>query len=134
MCGSCTACIDECPTNALVEPYQLDASKCISYLTIEHRGEIPKEFHQKLNNWIYGCDICQEVCPWSKKFSKISDNLSFQPRLNIDKRSINEWSDLTEDEFRTIFRKSAVKRTKYLGLKRNISLVKKNFHSKNSNL
>ena len=134
MCGSCTACIDECPTNALVEPYQLDASKCISYLTIEHRGEIPKEFHQKLNNWIYGCDICQEVCPWSKKFSKISDNPSFQPRLNIDKRSINEWSDLTEDEFRTIFRKSAVKRTKYLGLKRNISLVKKNFHSKNSNL
>lgn len=123
MCGSCMACIDECPTNALVEPYQLDANKCISYLTIEHRGDIPIEFHDKLNNWIYGCDICQEVCPWSQKFSQITDNPSFQPRSDIKERSIEEWNKLSEDEFRILFKKSAVKRTKYKGLKRNISLV-----------
>ena len=123
MCGSCTACIDECPTDALVDAYQLDANKCISYLTIEHRGDIPVEFHDKLNNWIYGCDICQEVCPWSQKFSQVTSEPAFQPRSNINKRSIDEWIKLSEDEFRILFKKSAVKRTKYIGLKRNISLV-----------
>ena len=124
MCGSCTACIDECPTDALIEPYQLDANKCISYLTIEHRGEIPSKFHDKLNNWIYGCDICQEVCPWSKTFSQITENPLFQPRSNINKRTIDDWIELTEDEFRILFKKSAVKRTKYDGLMRNIKLVR----------
>ena len=124
MCGSCTACIDECPTDALIEPYQLDANKCISYLTIEHRGEIPSKFHGKLNNWIYGCDICQEVCPWSKTFSQITENPLFQPRSNINKRTIDDWIELTEDEFRILFKKSAVKRTKYDGLMRNIKLVR----------
>jgi len=132
MCGSCTACIDECPTDALVDAYQLDANKCISYLTIEHRGDIPEEFHDKLNNWIYGCDICQEVCPWSQKFSQVTDEVAFQPRSNINERSIVKWSRLTEDDFRILFKKSAVKRTKYLGLKRNITLLDKST-SKRSN-
>ena len=123
MCGSCTACIDDCPTGALVEPYQLDANKCISYLTIEHRGDIPLEFHDKLNNWIYGCDICQEVCPWSNKFSQITDFDSFQPRSDINKRKISDWKKMTKAEFQVLFKKSAVKRTKYLGLKRNIDLL-----------
>ena len=132
MCGSCTACIDECPTDALVDAYQLDANKCISYLTIEHRGDIPVEFHDKLNNWIYGCDICQEVCPWSQKFSQVTKDPAFQPRSNINKRSIDEWKKLTEEDFRVLFKKSAVKRTKYSGLKRNITLLDKNT-SKSSN-
>ena len=128
MCGSCTACLDECPTDALVDAYQLDANKCISYLTIEHRGDIPEEFHDKLNNWIYGCDICQEVCPWSQKFSQVTKDPAFQPRSNINKRSIDEWKKLTEEDFRVLFKKSAVKRTKFIGLKRNIDLVSKNNH------
>ena len=125
MCGSCTACLDECPTDALVDAYQLDANKCISYLTIEHRGDIPEEFHDKLNNWIYGCDICQEVCPWSQKYSQVTKDPAFQPRSNINKRSIDEWKKLTEEDFRVLFKKSAVKRTKYSGLKRNITLLDK---------
>ena len=123
MCGSCTACLDACPTNALVGAYNLDANKCISYLTIEHRGEIPESFKNKLNNWIYGCDICQEVCPWSEKFSQITDEPLFQPRSNINERTIEEWRKLSENEFRILFKKSAVKRTKYSGLKRNIDLL-----------
>jgi len=132
MCGSCTVCIDEYPTDALVDAYQLDANKCISYLTIEHRGDIPVEFHDKLNNWIYGCDICQEVCPWSQKFSKVTTEHAFQPRLNINRRSFTDWKKLTEEDFRVLFKKSAVKRTKYSGLKRNISLLERN-NSKNPN-
>jgi epoxyqueuosine reductase len=123
MCGSCTACLDACPTNALVNAYTLDANKCISYLTIEHRGEIPEAFKDKLNNWIYGCDICQEVCPWSEKFSQITDAPFFQPRSNINKRTIEEWTKLSEEGFRNLFKKSAVKRTKYAGLKRNIDFI-----------
>ncbi|MBT7378201.1 MAG: tRNA epoxyqueuosine(34) reductase QueG [Candidatus Marinimicrobia bacterium] len=126
MCGSCTACLDECPTDALVDAYQLDANKCISYLTIEHRGDIPEEFHDKLNNWIYGCDICQEVCPWSQKYSQVTKDPAFRPRSNINERSFEDWEKLTEEDFRVLFKKSAVKRTKYTGLKRNISLVDKN--------
>jgi len=132
LCGSCTACIDECPTDALVDAYQLDANKCISYLTIEHRGDIPVEFHDKLNNWIFGCDICQEVCPWSQKFSQVTKDPAFQPRSNIDNRSFDEWKKLTEEDFRVLFKKSAVKRTKYSGLKRNITLLDKRA-SKRSN-
>ena len=132
LCGSCTACLDECPTDALVDAYQLDANKCISYLTIEHRGDIPVEFHDKLNNWIYGCDICQEVCPWSQKFSQVTKDPAFQPRSNINKRSIDEWKKLTEEDFRVLFKKSAVKRTKYSGLKRDITLLDKST-SKSSN-
>ncbi|MBT5077387.1 MAG: tRNA epoxyqueuosine(34) reductase QueG [Candidatus Marinimicrobia bacterium] len=132
MCGSCTACIDDCPTDALVDAYQLDANKCISYLTIEHRGDIPEEFHDKLNNWIYGCDICQEVCPWSQKYSQVTKDPAFRPRSNINERSFEDWEKLTEEDFRVLFKKSAVKRTKYTGLKRNITLLDKST-SKSSN-
>ena len=123
MCGSCTACIDECPTDALVDAYQLDANKCISYLTIEHRGDIPEEFQGKLNNWIYGCDICQEVCPWSQKFSQVTNEPAFQPRSKINERSFADWKSLTEEEFRILFKKSAVKRTKFVGFSRNIKVA-----------
>ena len=125
LCGSCTACMDACPTNAFPKPYVLDASKCISYLTIEHRGDLPIEMENKLSGWIYGCDICQEVCPWNIKFSQNSKELSFEPRSNLQERSLTEWEQLTQEEYRTLFKNSAVKRTKLKGLKRNIDAVNK---------
>ena len=123
LCGSCTACLDACPTNAFPEPYVLDASKCISYLTIEHRGDVPVGFENKLSGWIYGCDICQEVCPWNIKFSQTSEEESFHQRDNL-KQHIDDWNQLTLDEFRILFKKSTVKRTKFEGLKRNIHNVR----------
>jgi epoxyqueuosine reductase len=125
LCGTCTACLDACPTNAFPEPYVLDASKCISYLTIEHRGDLPTELEDKLSGWIYGCDICQEVCPWNITFSHLSNENSFQPRENLKERPIRQWEDLTEEEYRRLFKKSTVKRTKYAGLKRNIESARK---------
>ena len=125
LCGTCTACLDVCPTNAFPEPYVLDSSKCISYLTIEHRGDLPVEMEDKLSGWIYGCDICQEVCPWNIKFSQDSQETSFQPRTNLKGRTLTEWSQLLEEEFRSLFKDSTVKRTKYEGLKRNIDLARK---------
>ena len=119
LCGSCTACIDDCPTGAIIEPYQLDSNKCISYLTIEHRGDLPSEYEDKLDGWIYGCDICQEVCPWNKKFSKMTNEDAFQRRANFH-RKISDWESLSEEEYKKIFKKSAIKRTKYSGLMRNI--------------
>jgi len=118
LCGSCTACIDACPTQAL-EEYRINAGKCISYLTIEHRGELP-DAENDLHNWIYGCDICQEVCPWNQKFSDVSDMEEFQPRSEILYWSNEDWTNLDETGFRKLFKDSAVKRTKYIGLKRNI--------------
>ena len=124
LCGTCTECIDQCPTDAIIEPYLLDSNKCISYLTIEHRGDIPDNKKDKLDNWIYGCDICQEVCPWNIKFESKTKDLHFHPREEIKKKSsIKEW-DISREEFNQIFKKSSVKRTKYEGLKRNIDLVK----------
>ena len=125
LCGTCTACLDACPTNAFPEPYVLDSNKCISYLTIEHRGDLPTELENKLSGWIYGCDICQEVCPWNIKFAQISKEMSFKPRTNIQERSITEWGQLTEEGFKTLFKDSAVKRTKYNGLRRNIDFISK---------
>jgi len=118
LCGSCTECIDECPTQAL-EEYKIDAGKCISYLTIEHRGELPKS-EKNLHGWIYGCDVCQEVCPWNNKFSEISKQEEFQPRPEILYWTNEDWKNLDEDGFRKLFKSSAVKHTKYIGLKRNI--------------
>ena len=118
LCGSCTACIDACPTQAL-EEYRINAGKCISYLTIEHRGELP-EAENDLHGWIYGCDVCQEVCPWNQKFAWKSDRSEFQPRQEILDRTKEDWKKLTEKKFREIFKGSAVKRTKFAGLKRNI--------------
>jgi len=120
LCGTCTACIDDCPTGAIVAPYQLDSNKCISYLTIEHRGELPDKYKNNLDGWIYGCDICQETCPWNKKFAEITNEEKFKPRDKVKDKSLVEWSNLSEEEYKKIFRKSAVKRTKYSGLKRNI--------------
>jgi len=118
LCGTCTACIDACPTQAL-EEYKIDAKKCISYLTIEHRGELPED-QQDLHGWIYGCDICQEVCPWNEKFGKSTTESAFQPRPEILEFSDEDWNAMDEDSFRKLFKGSAVKRTKYSGLKRNI--------------
>ena len=125
LCGTCTACIDECPTDAIVEPYVLDSNKCISYLTIEHRGDIPKDKKDKMDNWMYGCDVCQEVCPWNIKFETETDDSNFYIREGIqNKKKISDW-DIDKTEFNEIFRKSAVKRAKYEGLTRNIELIKK---------
>jgi len=118
LCGSCTACIDACPTNAITS-YQLDSNKCISYRTIEHRGEF-NENENNLDGWIYGCDICQEVCPWNEKFSKISSEKSFFPKTEILDWSEKKWMDLDDTTFKKLFKGSAVKRTKFSGLQRNI--------------
>ena len=121
LCGSCTACIDACPTHALGE-YELDSGKCISYLTIEHRGDFI-EGHDDLDGWIYGCDICQEVCPWNISFSKISEEKYFEPRADIINNTDQKWLEIDQEKFSAIFKKSAAKRTKLMGLKRNIKSV-----------
>lgn len=123
-CGSCTACIDACPTQAIESPYIVNGSKCISYLTIELKDDIPDVFSGKLNDWMYGCDVCQDVCPWNK-FSKPHNEPLFQAKpflIDYDKK---QWNDLTEELFNEIFRKSAVKRTKFTGLIRNINFLQK---------
>jgi len=118
LCGSCTACIDACPTDAITS-YQLDSNKCISYRTIEHRGDF-NENEKDLDGWIYGCDVCQEVCPWNNKFSKISHEESFFPKAEILDWSEKEWMGLDDKTFKRLFKGSAVKRTKFSGLQRNI--------------
>lgn len=124
-CGTCTACIDECPTDAIVEPYIVDGSKCISYLTIELKNEIiPNEFKGKMENWMFGCDICQDVCPWNR-FSTPHHEPQFNPQQKLLELSKTDWEDLNEEVFEELFKKSAVKRTKYKGLKRNINFLSK---------
>lgn len=121
-CGTCTRCIDACPTEAIVAPYIVDGSRCISYLTIELKNEIPQEFAGKMDNWMFGCDICQDVCPWNK-FSVLHNEPAFTPHTDLLGISKNEWQDLTEDVFQKVFKNSAVKRTKFSGLKRNIAFL-----------
>ncbi len=121
-CGSCTACIDACPTEAIVQPYVVDGSKCISYFTIELKNEIPQDYHTQFDDWIFGCDVCQDVCPWNR-FSKSHSEPLFDPNPEMLSMSKAEWQELTEDVFGQIFRHSAVKRTKFSGLKRNIRFV-----------
>lgn len=123
-CGSCTNCIDSCPTQAIISPSVIDANKCISYQTIENRGEIDTDLKGKFNNYIYGCDICQDVCPWNKK-STPHNEPEFTPHSSLLTNSKTDWENISEENFREIFRKSAVKRTKYKGLKRNINYVSK---------
>ncbi len=118
LCGTCTACIDSCPTKALDE-YKIDSDKCISYLSIEKRGEFSKN-NDDLHDWIYGCDICQDVCPWNIKFSQLTSESAFQPRDHIINYTNQDWYKLSEDQFKKNFKNSAVKRTKYVGLKRNV--------------
>ncbi|PHR49751.1 MAG: tRNA epoxyqueuosine(34) reductase QueG [Fluviicola sp.] len=123
-CGTCTKCIEACPTGA-IQPYKVDGSKCISYLTIELKDEIiPKEFFGKMENWMFGCDICQDVCPWNR-FAKKHSEPRLDPHEKLLKMSKADWEDLTEEVFNEIFRKSAVKRTKLSGLRRNIDFLKK---------
>ncbi len=122
-CGTCTACIDACPTQAIVEPYKVDGSKCISYFTIELKDEIPQEMKGTFNDWIFGCDICQDVCPWNR-FSKPHNQPLFNPTQELLNYTKQDWEEITEDIFKDIFKKSPVKRTKFEGLKRNISFIK----------
>lgn len=121
LCGSCTACIDACPTNAIVQPQVVDANKCISFLTIENKGEISQEFKGKFNGWIFGCDVCQDVCPWNKKFSEPTLLQDFQPRgTNL---LLNEVINMKDEEFKTRFETSPIKRTKLSGLMRNAEFL-----------
>lgn len=121
-CGSCTACIDACPTEAIAEPYVVDGSKCISYFTIELKDNLPEEMKGKFNDWAFGCDICQDVCPWNK-FSQPHNEPLFNPHPELLSMSKKDWEEITEETFRAVFKNSAVKRTKYAGLKRNIDFL-----------
>ena len=123
-CGTCTRCIDSCPTEAIVQPYVVDGSKCISYLTIELKDQlIPQEFSGKMDQWMFGCDICQDVCPWNR-FSKATHEKRFKPNPLLLEMKTNEWHELNEEVFNQLFKLSAVKRTKFNGLKRNIEFLK----------
>ena len=122
-CGSCTACIDACPTGAIVEPYKVDGSKCISYFTIELKDQLPNNMKGKFDDWMFGCDTCQDVCPWNR-FSKPHNEPLFNPHPDLLSMTKKDWEEITEDTFRKVFKKSAVKRTKYAGLKRNIDFLK----------
>ncbi|MBN1144963.1 MAG: tRNA epoxyqueuosine(34) reductase QueG [Bacteroidales bacterium] len=121
-CGTCTRCIDACPTGALVAPYQLDARRCISYLTIENKGEPGQEFQGSMMNRVFGCDICQDVCPWNRK--AVSHNVKeFNPKLRLMAMTHNDWYRLDEQQYEEIFARSAVKRTGFDGLRRNLSII-----------
>lgn len=122
-CGSCTACIDACPTNAIVADKVVDGSKCISYFTIELKNEIPISERGKFDDWMFGCDICQDVCPWNR-FSKPHNEPLFNPNPEMLSMTKRDWEEITEDVFQKIFKNSAVKRTKFSGLKRNVEFLK----------
>jgi len=118
-CGSCTACLDACPTQAIIQPYVVDGSKCISYYTIELKNQIPVEAKGHLEDWIFGCDVCQDVCPWNR-FSKPHQEPLFQPKAELLKYTKQDWHEITEDVFKKVFKDSPIKRTKFEGFKRNI--------------
>ena len=122
-CGTCTACIDACPTEAIVSPYVVDGSKCISYFTIELKDNLPQEMKGKFNDWMFGCDVCQDVCPWNR-FSKPHNEPLFNPNPELLSFTKKDWQEITEDTFKKVFANSAVKRTKLTGLQRNIKFLK----------
>ncbi|MDN3676098.1 tRNA epoxyqueuosine(34) reductase QueG [Flavobacterium paronense] len=122
-CGTCTACIDACPTEAIVAPYVVDGSKCISYFTIELKENIPLEMKGKMDDWMFGCDVCQDVCPWNR-FSKSHNEPLFNPNPELISFTKKDWEEITEDTFKKVFKNSAVKRTKLEGLQRNIKFLK----------
>ena len=122
-CGSCTACIDACPTQAIVDPYVVDGSKCISYFTIELKDNLPTTMQGKFDHWMFGCDVCQDVCPWNK-FSKAHNEPLFNPHPDLLPMTKGDWEEITQEVFSKVFQKSAVKRTKYSGLLRNIEFLK----------
>lgn len=123
-CGSCTKCIDACPTDALIAPYQINASQCISYFTIELKKEIPDNIKGSFENWIFGCDICQDVCPWNR-FSSPHQTPQFFPSATFTNMSNQDWEEITEETFKVIFKNSPIQRTKLEGIKKNIQFVKK---------
>lgn len=125
LCGTCTRCIDACPTEAIVEPYVVDSRLCLSYLTIEHRGPIPAELFPQFDGWIFGCDVCQDVCPWNVKFSTETGEAGFAPREGFVDPPIEEWERMSAEEFDERFRGSAIRRTKHAGLLRNIAIVRR---------
>lgn len=118
-CGTCTACIDACPTDAIEQPYVVNGSKCISYFTIELKDQIPADMSEKFQDWVFGCDICQDVCPWNR-FAQPHNEPAFLPNEKLLNFSKKEWTELTQETFSEVFKKSAVKRAKYTGLVRNI--------------
>ena len=122
-CGTCTACIDACPTQAITEPYVVDGSKCISYFTIELKDQLPNTMKGQFDDWMFGCDLCQDVCPWNK-FSKPHSEPLFNPHPELLDMTKKDWDEITEDVFQKVFQKSAVKRTKFSGLQRNIDFLK----------
>ncbi|MDR2121864.1 MAG: tRNA epoxyqueuosine(34) reductase QueG [Flavobacteriaceae bacterium] len=131
-CGNCTRCIDACPTQAIVDERVVDSNKCISYLTIELKEEINEKFRGKMQDWIFGCDICQDVCPWNR-FSKPHSESRFNPAREVLQYTKKDWENIGEDAFQKLFKNSAVKRTKFLGFKRNIRMseIKEESHSNN---
>jgi epoxyqueuosine reductase len=122
-CGTCRACIDACPTEAIVAPYVVDGSKCISYFTIELKENIPVEMKGRFDDWMFGCDVCQDVCPWNR-FSKPHNEPLFQPHPDLLSYTQKDWEEITEEVFKKVFKNSAVKRTKFDGLKRNVGFLK----------
>jgi epoxyqueuosine reductase len=126
-CGSCTRCIDACPTDAIYRPYAVDANRCISYLTIEHReNDIPPGLAARHDNWIFGCDICQDVCPWNK-FAQETDEPGYRARDRLIGTPLSEWIELDLDGFRSTFRNNPVKRTRYEGFMRNVRIAAENY-------
>ncbi len=132
LCGSCTRCIEACPTDALIAPYEIDARRCISYLTIEHRGTIPKEFREAIGKHVYGCDICQDVCPWNRR-APITSMVEFEPRAfdqpnsdglaSLFRPKLTALAAISVDEYKAAFRGSAIKRTKHRGIVRNACIA-----------
>lgn len=123
-CGTCTRCVDACPTQAIVSPSEIDAGKCISYLTIELKDAlIPEGFHKKMEGWLFGCDICQDVCPWNR-FSIQTAEPHFSPIPEILNLSLKEWEEMSEETFNTVFKNSPMKRSKWKGMQRNIKAIK----------
>jgi len=127
-CGTCNRCIEACPTQAIIKPYMVDGSKCISYFTIELREEIPVEYQKKMDGWAFGCDICQQVCPWNR-FSKPHNEPELLPNKDIMKMGKEEWMDINEDVFKSIFASSPLKRTKWEGMKRNLRFLNANHNN-----
>ncbi|MBK7971222.1 MAG: tRNA epoxyqueuosine(34) reductase QueG [Bacteroidetes bacterium] len=122
-CGTCTKCIDACPTQAIIKPYVVDGSKCISYFTIELKDAFPESLKNNFDDWVFGCDVCQEVCPWNR-FSKPTQEPAFHPREGLLEMSKSDWHEITEDVFNKVFKDSAVQRTGFEGLKRNLEFLK----------
>jgi len=123
-CGTCTRCMDACPTDAIPVSYVVDASKCISYFTIELKEDIPKDVAGKFEDWVFGCDICQDVCPWNR-FSKPHNEPAFKPHPEIGRMERKDWEEISKEVFNALFKKSALKRAKYEGFKKNLDFVKK---------